>query len=111
MAELTLQTALPGSTQTETEWMLPKAALHPSLEPSAENTLEALLSALIWQLKESGVLPQEELGVTPERNLAIVAGRDQLDEDFDTGEQFYIREVTVRLREPFTVPGFNASNY
>lgn len=78
---------------------------------SADNTLESLVAALIWQLKETGLLPEEELGVEPDRNVAVFAGDDELDENIDTGERFYIRGVTVLLREPFEDPGFNASNY
>ena len=102
---------LPGSTQTETEWVIPKSALHSSLVPSADNTAESLLASLIWKILESEVLSQAGFEANLVQNIAIVSDRDTLEEDFDTGETSLVRDVTCRLRQPYQLPAFDAANY
>ena len=102
---------LPGSTQTETEWVIPKSSLHSSLVPSADNTAESLLASFIWQLLETGVLSQDGFEASLEQSIALVSDRDTLEEDFDTGETSLVRDVTCRFRQPYELPAFNAADY
>ena len=91
--------------------MLPKIDLHPSLEPSADNTAETLLAGLLWQLYALGIFPDSGFDVLSDQSLSILAGEETIATDFDTGEKFLFRELRIRLREPYEVPGFSAGNY
>ena len=102
---------LPGSTQTETEWVIPKSSLHSSLVAADDNTAESLLASLLWQILESEVLSQAGFEADLVQNIAIVADRDTLEEDFDTGETSLVRDITCRLRQPYQLPAFDAANY
>ena len=85
--------------------------MHSSLEATDNNSGESLLGAMIWQLFERGVFNEVALETDPDRNIAIVEGRSDVDEDVVGGGDTLTRRVEILFREPYELPPFSASQF
>ena len=111
MAELTVTDVFPNATQTATSITIPYSDLHPSLVAGPDLKAEPIIAALIWQLKESGLFPDSGLDVVSDQSISVILGQNLVNTDFDTGQEYFFRELQFRLREPYSPTTFNASIY